>query len=157
MFDADSNLILVGEAASEERVKRLLTKERFRYISFATHGALANELQQSNEPALILSATEKEDGILKMSEISTLNLDSEWVILSACNTGAGDGSQGADGLSGLAKAFFYVRSQGALCLPLGSGFEGWPVSHREYVAGLSPIPRHIQTGSPQNSGSGADR
>ena len=33
-----------------------------------------------------------------------LKLDAEWVILSACNTAAPDGTPGAEGLPGLAKA-----------------------------------------------------
>jgi CHAT domain-containing protein len=34
--------------------------------------------------------------------------------LSACNTAAADGKPGAEGLSGLAKAFFYAGSQSLL-------------------------------------------
>jgi len=42
------------------------------------------------------------------------------VILSACNTAAGDGTEGAEGLSGLAKAFFYAGSRSLLV-------SHWPV------------------------------
>ncbi len=35
-------------------------------------------------------------------------------MLSACNTAAGDGTLGAEGLSGLAKAFFYAGSRNLL-------------------------------------------
>ncbi len=37
----------------------------------------------------------------------------DWVILSACNTAAGD-EPGAEGLSGLAKAFFYAGARALL-------------------------------------------
>ena len=52
----------------------------------------------------------KDDGILTASEIAQLDLNADWVILSACNTAAGD-SPGAEGLSGLAKAFFYAGTR----------------------------------------------
>lgn len=51
------------------------------------------------------TGTTKDDGLLTASEIATLDLDADWVILSACSTAA-HGTPGAGGLSGLAKAFF---------------------------------------------------
>ncbi len=48
------------------------------------------------------------------SEVAQLKLDADWVILSACNTAAADGTPGAEGLSGLAKAFFYAGSRALL-------------------------------------------
>src|SRR5262249_31107436 len=47
------------------------------------------------------------------SEISGLKLDADWVILSACNTAAG-GAEGAEALSGLARAFFYAGARALL-------------------------------------------
>jgi CHAT domain-containing protein len=49
-----------------------------------------------------------------------LQLAAEWVILSACNTASGDGTPGADGLSGLARAFFYAGAKTLLV-------SHWPV------------------------------
>ena len=45
------------------------------------------------------------DGYLSASEIANLNLDAEWVILSACNTAAGD-AKDTEPLFGLARAFY---------------------------------------------------
>ena len=61
-----------------------------------------------------------DDGLLTASEVATLKLDADWVILSACNTVAADGTGGADGLSGLAKAFFHAGSRALLV-------SHWPV------------------------------
>jgi hypothetical protein len=65
------------------------------------------------EPALVLApppeATREDDGLLTASKFATLKLNADWVVLSACNTAASDGTPDADGLSGLAKAFFYLR------------------------------------------------
>jgi CHAT domain-containing protein len=52
-----------------------------------------------------------DDGLLTASEIAALKLDANWVILSACNTASPAGQPGAEGLSGLAKAFFYAGAR----------------------------------------------
>ena len=57
---------------------------------------------------------------LTASEVTGMKLDADWVILSACNTAAGDGSEGAPGLSGLARAFFYAGARNLLV-------SHWPV------------------------------
>jgi CHAT domain-containing protein len=59
------------------------------------------------------TATESDDGYLSASEIAALKLDADWVILSACNTAAG-GADGAEALSGLARAFFYAGARALL-------------------------------------------
>ncbi len=87
----------------------------------ATHGLLANEshdvAQAAAEPALLLTppqrASEEDDGLLTASEVAQLKLDADWVIMSACNTAAGD-KLDAEALSGLARAFFYAGSRALL-------------------------------------------
>jgi CHAT domain-containing protein len=49
--------------------------------------------------------SEYDDGLLTASEIAMLKLNADFVVLSACNTAAGD-KPGAEALSGLARAFF---------------------------------------------------
>ncbi len=71
--------------------------------------------------------TEEDDGLLTASEVAQLRLDADWVILSACNTAAADGTPGAEGLSGLAKAFFYAGSRALLV-------SHWPVASDAAVA-----------------------
>jgi CHAT domain-containing protein/tetratricopeptide (TPR) repeat protein len=119
--NADAEFVNLGERATEARVKELSsdgTLADFRIAHFATHGLVADETQRlnamSSEPALILTppdrASELDDGLLTASEIALLRLDAEWVILSACNTAAGD-SKGAEALSGLARAFLYAGAR----------------------------------------------
>ena len=57
--------------------------------------------------------SEADDGYLSASEIARLKLDADWVILSACNTAAGE-AKGAAALSGLARAFFYAGARSLL-------------------------------------------
>jgi tetratricopeptide (TPR) repeat protein/CHAT domain-containing protein len=90
---------------------------KYRIVHFATHGAVAGELSGTTEPGLILTppdkASETDDGYLSASEIAGLKLDADWVILSACNTAAGE-AKGAEALSGLARAFFYAGARSLL-------------------------------------------
>jgi hypothetical protein len=58
-------------------------------------------------------ASEDDDGLLTASEVAQLEFDADWVILSACNTTAGDDLE-AEALSGLARAFFYAGSRAPL-------------------------------------------
>ena len=71
-------------------------------VAFATHGLVAGELEGVSEPALVLTppaeGTETDDGLLTASEVAQLKLNADWVILSACNTDAADGTPGANGL-----------------------------------------------------------
>jgi CHAT domain-containing protein/tetratricopeptide (TPR) repeat protein len=91
---------------------------RYRVVAFATHGLTAGELDGVIEPGLVLTPPEHEnaddDGILAASEIASLRLDAEWVILSACNTAAPGAAPGAEALSGLARAFFYAGTRAIL-------------------------------------------
>ena len=70
--------------------------------------------RKGRQPALALTIpnepTELDDGILSASEVAQLKLNAEWVVLSACNTAAGD-KPGAEALSGLARAFFYAGAR----------------------------------------------
>jgi CHAT domain-containing protein len=55
----------------------------------------------------------EDDGLLTASEVAQLKLNADWVVLSACNTIAGD-KPGAEALSGLARAFFYAGARALL-------------------------------------------
>jgi CHAT domain-containing protein len=108
--------LYLREAASEANVKRLPLAD-YRLIYFATHGLVAGDVKGLTEPALALTlpktSTPNDDGLLTASEISRLRLNADWVILSACNTIAGE-RPGAEALSGLARAFFYAGARSLL-------------------------------------------
>jgi CHAT domain-containing protein len=57
--------------------------------------------------------SELDDGLLTASEVAQLKLNADWVVLSACNTAAGD-KPGAEALSGLARSFFYGGARALL-------------------------------------------
>jgi CHAT domain-containing protein len=116
-LNASSTALFLGPQATETRLKQL-DLARYSIVAFATHGLLAGDFRGLAEPALVLTppqhATAVDDGLLTASEIAMLPLDANWVLLSACNTAGPEGRPGAEGLSGLAKAFFYAGSRALL-------------------------------------------
>jgi CHAT domain-containing protein len=108
--------IYLGKAASETTVKNALLSN-YRVVYFAPHGLVAGQVKGIGEPALVLSLpanpTDADDGLLTSSEVAQLKLNADWVVLSACNTMAGE-TPGAEALSGLARAFFYAGSRALL-------------------------------------------
>ena len=108
--------VVLGAKANEQTVKDT-DLARYKVIVFATHGLAAGELNGLSQPALALSAPDvagvKGDGLLTMGEITGLKLDADWVVLSACNTGAAAGA-GAEAASGLGSAFFYAGARALL-------------------------------------------
>ena len=78
---------------------------KFRFLHFATHGVLPVDTG-IQEPSLVLSydGLKPEHMFLSMSEILNLKLQSESVVLSACNTGSGKISK-AEGVMSLGRAF----------------------------------------------------
>jgi CHAT domain-containing protein/Tfp pilus assembly protein PilF len=111
--DADIHL---GRDASEATLKRAPLAQ-YSIIYFATHGLVAGDIKGVGEPSLALSIpdqpSELDDGLLMASEVAQLKLNADWVVLSACNTIAGD-KPGAEALSGLARAFFYAGARALL-------------------------------------------
>lgn len=124
---ARDDAIRLGRAMREEELKRM-PLDRFRVLHFATHGLLAGEVAnlsaEKAEPALVMTPpdtpSDVDDGLLTASEIASLKLDADWVIMSACNTAAGS-SPNAEALSGLARAFFYAGARALLV-------SHWPVN-----------------------------
>jgi CHAT domain-containing protein len=103
-------------------------------VYFATHALVAGEVEKfakvKAEPALVLSIPEKpleeDDGLLRASDIALLKMNADFVVLSGCNTAAGD-KPGAEALSGLARAFFYAGARSLIV-------SNWEVDSESTVA-----------------------
>lgn len=122
-LSAPMGQLFTGARATEANFRKADLADA-RVIALATHGLMAGELAGNAEPGLVFTPppipTEENDGYLAASEIAALRFTAEWVILSACNTAAGDGTRGSPGLSGLARAFFYAGAGSLLA-------SHWPV------------------------------
>ena len=123
-LDAPASTILTGDRATVTAI-RSADLSKTRVIAFATHGLMRGDLAGLGEPALVFTPpatpTAGDTGLLGASDAALLNLSADWVVLSACNTAASDGSVDGDGLSGLARAFFYAGASTLLV-------SHWPVN-----------------------------
>lgn len=111
--------------ATEAAVRQINLIDR-RVVAFSTHGLVPGELSGLDSPALALTAPElasthepNDNGFLTLEKILPLKLNAELVVLSACNTAAGDGA-GAEAFSGLGRAFFFAGARSILV-------SHWPV------------------------------
>lgn len=105
--------VFLGPNATRRNVQQADLAHR-RIVAFATHGLIPGDLSGLHQPALALSATQdKESPLLTLEDVLRLKLDADWVVLSACNTAAGDG-QGAEAVSGLGRGFFYAGTRALL-------------------------------------------
>jgi CHAT domain-containing protein len=108
---------LIGSAFTAAAVQRTDLKG-YRILHFATHALLPAELRCQDEPAIVTSAptgaVNATGALLTTSNIVSLNLDADLVILSACNSGGPGGSTAGESLSGLARAFFYAGARALL-------------------------------------------
>ncbi|GAO77497.1 CHAT domain-containing tetratricopeptide repeat protein [Sphingopyxis sp. C-1] len=127
-----TKLFLAGEATETKLKGADLASASVLFL--ATHGLVAGEVGDIGEPGLVFTppvvASPADDGLLTASEVASLRIGAEWVILSACNTAAGDGRAGAPSLSGLARAFFFAGSESLLA-------SHWPV--RDDVAAILTV------------------
>lgn len=119
---SSANRVLTGEDATERAIKAL-DFTPYSVVAFATHGLTSGERNGVSEPALVLTPAANdsggEDGVLTATEIAQMTIPADWVILSACNSGAGLNAS-APTYSGLARAF---RLAGARSFLLSH----WPV------------------------------
>lgn len=126
---SDQKSLWLQEEATETTIKHL-DLSKYRTLAFATHGLMAGEIKGIGEAGLILTPPREgsleDDGYLSASEIAKLKLNADLVVLSACNTAAADGTPGAEGLSGLAKAFFYAGARSLLV-------SHWPIASQATV------------------------
>jgi CHAT domain-containing protein len=135
LFGSGEDDVFLGNRATESNIKRLSASgelANYRIIHFSTQSLLAGEgvVFGVSESSLVFTppalATAEDDGILTESEIATLKLDADWVILAACNTAA-SGYGKDEVFSGLARAFFYAGAQSLLV-------SQWYVDSRATVA-----------------------
>jgi CHAT domain-containing protein len=116
---AGPEAIVLGRDVNEPALRKL-PLDQYRVVYFATHGLLPGELRCQSEPGLALSPPAGDptgvgdDGLLDASEVASLRLDADLVVLSACNTGGAGGRFGGQALSGLAEAFFYAGGRALL-------------------------------------------
>ena len=132
-FGADaSTTVLAGQAFTDTAVTARTDLKSYRVLLFATHAALPSSNRCWPDPFLITTKAPVtgSDGVLDTMEIGGLNLDANLVVLSACDTAAGDTNGQA--LGGLAQSFFFAGSRAVLV-------SHWAVNSRATAALISGV------------------
>jgi CHAT domain-containing protein len=131
----------VGPRATEERVKGL--PSQVRYIHFATHALLDDHSPMDS--ALILATpgdaqAMPENGLLQAWEVlEQLRLNTDLVVLSACDSGLGRELRG-EGLLGLTRAFQHAGARNVLATL-------WRVGDQPTAALMVRFYRHLKEGA----------
>jgi CHAT domain-containing protein len=116
ILGTDTSTLFVSDEATEINFRKQALAD-YRILYFATHGLLPGELKCQTEPGLVLTppaqqpTSKDQDGLLEASEIASLRLNADMVVLSACNTAGSDGKLGGEALSGLAESFFFAGAR----------------------------------------------
>jgi tetratricopeptide (TPR) repeat protein len=88
-FTSNENTLYLGKLANRNTVLNLNKKGQmndYRYVLFAVHGLLPNQVTGLRQSSLVLSNIQG-DGYLTMADAFTLQLNADFINLSACNTG----------------------------------------------------------------------
>jgi CHAT domain-containing protein/Tfp pilus assembly protein PilF len=137
LYPREEVQLYLGKDATKENVKNSPYMKDARRIHFATHGFL-DELHPERS-SLVLTRSPQDDGYLSVSEIFNLELSSDLLVLSACETALGKQVTG-EGVVGLTRAFLYAGAK-SLVVSL------WEVADRSAPDLMVSFYRHLGTAS----------
>ena len=108
MLQAKEKLSVVKlfSSASEAYLKSSEIKD-FKYVHIASHGFVNSEKPELSGIVLSNNKEGNNDGVLYTGEIYNMEINSDLVVLSACETGLGKVSKG-EGIIGLSRALLYA-------------------------------------------------
>ncbi|MDM8567664.1 tetratricopeptide repeat protein [Candidatus Halobeggiatoa sp. HSG11] len=111
-FSDTDSIVYLGDKANKAMVLDLNKAgdmSNYRYLLFALHGLLPNEIKGLAQSSLVLADTDT-NGFLTMADTFNLQLNADFINLSACNTGGGKRVKG-EGILGLTRSFMYAGTQ----------------------------------------------
>lgn len=112
LFKKTKSRIFQRETATEEQLKKHNLGD-YKIIHFATHSLIDDKKPARSSIVLSLDKDPQEDGFLQMREVYDLKLNSDLIVLSACQTGLGQFIRG-EGIEGLNRAFFFAGASSVL-------------------------------------------
>jgi CHAT domain-containing protein/Tfp pilus assembly protein PilF len=98
------------DKASESQIKESLASKPHRFLHVATHGFVNHGDPNRSGLLFYPDSTSQEDHVLYSAELYGLQLNTDMVVLSACETGLGNIVRG-EGLLGLSRAFLYAGAE----------------------------------------------
>ena len=116
LFSTKNYKLFLSKDASEKKIKKENLK-KFSYIVFATHAIPEAESKNAEISGLALSYPNQindfDNGFLTAKEIMKLDLRSDLVLLSACETATDDQASGR-AFSGMVNSFFFAGSNSVI-------------------------------------------
>lgn len=111
LIDQKKSIVQTGFDASVKNIQQT-DLSSFRILHFATHGLLntANPELSGLAFSLYDENGKPQNGFLDLNDIYNLNLSSDMVVLSACQTALGKDVRG-EGLIGISRGFLYAGAQ----------------------------------------------
>ncbi|MCC7138127.1 MAG: tetratricopeptide repeat protein [Planctomycetes bacterium] len=112
---AVADVTLFGKDASEPGLRAALAKKqkgRWHSVHFACHGLVNPD--RPTLSSLALTPEGEDDGFLTALEVLKMDIPSDLVVLSACETGKGK-IVGGEGIVGLTRAFMYAGAPRVIC------------------------------------------
>jgi CHAT domain-containing protein len=106
LFPEGQCSIHLGTEATEEAFRRA-SGERYSTLHFATHAMIDESFPARSGVLLAADGGSLEDGLLDISEIGSLHLNCDLVVLNACSTARGKLAPG-EGMLGLTRAFLFA-------------------------------------------------
>ncbi len=139
LFKKKRRKILQRDEATEEQLKEHNLSD-YKIIHFATHSLVDDKKPARSSIILSLDEDPEEDGFLQMREVYNLRLNSDLVVLSACQTGLGQFIKG-EGIEGLNRAFFYSGASSVL-------MSLWSVNDQASSQLMERFYYHLRTAEP---------
>jgi CHAT domain-containing protein len=112
LFKENKTDVFLRESANEEQLKKHNLAD-YKIIHFATHSLIDDQKPARSSIILSLGNGSTEDGFVQTREIYNLDLNSDLVTLSSCQTGLGQFIKG-EGIEGLNRAFFFAGASSVL-------------------------------------------
>lgn len=139
--------VFTGFQASKKRFIEQVSNQDKKYgtVVFATHGDVSNKESWVLEPVLYMAMLpDRRDGLLTMSEVAGLKLDSEIAALTACKTGLGANLAG-EGVMSMGRAFQCAGVKTVL-------MSLWSVADQSSVMLMEEFFRNIKNGKSKLQG-----
>jgi CHAT domain-containing protein/Tfp pilus assembly protein PilF len=112
LFKDAKKTVLKRNKATEELLKKT-SLDDYKIIHLATHSLIDDQRPFRSSIILALDDNPQEDGFLQTREIYNISLNSDLVVLSACETWLGQFIKG-EGIEGINRSFFYAGSSAVL-------------------------------------------
>lgn len=111
--EAIGTVKLLGDKASEAELRAALkTRGRWRAVHLACHGLV--DVERPLLSSLAITPTGTDDGFLTGLEVFRMEIPTDLIVLSACETGRGR-VVGGEGIVGLTRAFMFAGAPRVIC------------------------------------------